>query len=381
MQADRLEAGINRLAEFSDRALEAEFFESERDSFVRRVRQFIMLGSIVYILFLISDWFLIRDRGILNFIIVNRFALAGLMMVPYSRFSKIKTREHMYACISLLELVFAASFCSIAYLYENPDYLIQAFGLICIVTLVFFAPNRWLYQNLVALISSIAFFAVFAATLEHIPPSDFWAGVVYTFLIMGFASSNAYSRARSKRAYWLQAVALERTCGTDPLTGLHNRYKFNSEFERWKHVHQSEERPGSVIILDIDDFKEINDAFGHLIGDKIIAELGALVQANIREGDMLFRWGGEEFIVLLRDCDQRQAFMAAEKLRGIVEQACFARDINITCSFGVATDMSDLSATELLARCDRHLYAAKSCGKNVVVDASREYPASHRRLR
>jgi diguanylate cyclase (GGDEF)-like protein len=156
---------------------------------------------------------------------------------------------------------------------------------------------------------------------------------------------------------------------TDALTGLYNRQYFN---DRLLHSLQYSERytqPISLIMFDLDKFKEINDTHGHLAGDTALRELSELIRKNIRESDIIARWGGEEFMVLTFQTDIKIAEQIGVKLREVVAEASFSVGHQITCSFGVATYKPGETATELLNRVDGAMYSAKLSGRNAVVVA------------
>lgn len=124
-----------------------------------------------------------------------------------------------------------------------------------------------------------------------------------------------------------------------------------------------------MILFDIDDFKYVNDTFGHQIGDEVLKEISKLLSNTIRETDISVRWGGEEFLILLPQTDLFGAQAVAEKLRlNIKNEVITQKQLNITASFGV-TQMNDEIDDENLfvSRCDKLLYKAKNSGKNIVI--------------
>jgi diguanylate cyclase (GGDEF)-like protein/PAS domain S-box-containing protein len=157
----------------------------------------------------------------------------------------------------------------------------------------------------------------------------------------------------------------------DPLTGCYNRRYL---FERSEELYVQAQSEGSTfccIMTDIDHFKSFNDRFGHAVGDEVIRATVRCLQSVLRENDMLFRYGGEEFCVLLPDASLEQAEQIAERLRESVEQHAGSSqrslDVRITCSFGVAgLDHSMLDPAELLGRADEALYQSKNDGRNRV---------------
>ena len=161
---------------------------------------------------------------------------------------------------------------------------------------------------------------------------------------------------------------LKLIAATDKLTGLFNRNKFyeiaNLELERAKRY----KRPLSLIIFDIDYFKKINDKYGHNIGDYVLKKLSWIIKTHIRKSDYVFRWGGEEFIILAPETDINGAEKLAEKLRSAVEEYEFDTVKYVTISIGVAqfNENLDKNIDSLISRADRALYKSKEAGRNCV---------------
>ena len=153
---------------------------------------------------------------------------------------------------------------------------------------------------------------------------------------------------------------------TDPLTKIFNRLKLDetlkTEIRRVQRFGQSL----SVILLDIDLFKRINDSFGHETGDSVLIELSKILQANIRETDTLGRWGGEEFLVICPQTDASGTITLAEKLRSAIRDHNFSVGEPITASFGVSTYSYEDTQGGLITRADKALYLAKANGRNTV---------------
>ena len=156
---------------------------------------------------------------------------------------------------------------------------------------------------------------------------------------------------------------------TDQLTQIYNRiyldkilYKEMSRFERY-------ETSMSVIMIDIDYFKEVNDNYGHLIGDTVLVEIAQILKSNIRTTDTLGRWGGEEFMIICAHNTQEEAFSLAEKLRLDIASHTFTKIGTKTASFGVASIQKNENEMEFIQRVDNALYKAKELGRNQVVQS------------
>lgn len=163
-----------------------------------------------------------------------------------------------------------------------------------------------------------------------------------------------------------------RLASTDALTGLLNRMalddRLKQEMSRWRrHGH-----PLSVVIVDVDHFKLINDRYGHQTGDRVLQELAQRMRKVARDSDTLGRYGGEEFVMVLPDTGREQAVVAAEKVRVLVEKLKFhyeGKPVPVTLSAGVAQAAEDEAVGRCVARADAALYAAKQAGRNRVAAA------------
>jgi diguanylate cyclase (GGDEF)-like protein len=172
----------------------------------------------------------------------------------------------------------------------------------------------------------------------------------------------------------IQRIGLlqKRNATTDALTGIHNRHALypilNQELDRSARY----ARPFSIILLDVDEFKDINDDFGHLEGDKVLKELSKLVGNLLRKTDCAGRWGGEEFLLILPETGSAEAQILAERIREKIEETHFIEKYYITASFGVAAYRTGQSLETLLECADKALYQAKDNGRNQVVICQEE---------
>jgi diguanylate cyclase len=164
---------------------------------------------------------------------------------------------------------------------------------------------------------------------------------------------------------------------TDPLTGLANRFAFDVRLGEESKRCDQQGSPLSLIIADIDRFKSINDAYGHQTGDKVLQTVALQLRSQLRDSDMLARFGGEEFIVLLPDTSLEQANEAAEKLRRHIAKCHFhhkAEEVPVTISLGAASLHPGDPPEALFERADKALYLAKTRGRNLCC-SEHELPA------
>jgi two-component system cell cycle response regulator len=157
---------------------------------------------------------------------------------------------------------------------------------------------------------------------------------------------------------------LERLATIDALTGLHNRRSIQLQLDAAISRAARHRQPLSVLLMDIDHFKQVNDARGHAAGDAVLQQVAARLRGRLREEDACGRWGGEEFLVLLPDTDAAAAMTLAEDVRGIVSAEPFGEArLALTVSIGAAEWQSE-AANGLIARADAALYVAKGAGRD-----------------
>ncbi|MEY4979858.1 MAG: hypothetical protein RLZZ352_2128 [Pseudomonadota bacterium] len=249
--------------------------------------------------------------------------------------------------------------------------------------MLFQRPGIWL----ATVASSVAVLCLIVAqNAGWLPAPNYSVGITqwinYTGLFVLTASLVYYSNRQLEQALQ-QAQAeidrrrqteaeLARIATTDALTGIWNRRHalqmastFKSHMGRYGH-------PLSLLLLDIDHFKSINDGYGHPAGDAVLVALTQRIQSAVRDADVFARWGGEEFVLLSPSCNLNQALQMAEKLRTLVEATPFemaGQPKRVTISLGVAELERDESLERLFQRVDAALYAAKAGGRNTVSTA------------
>lgn len=153
----------------------------------------------------------------------------------------------------------------------------------------------------------------------------------------------------------------------DSLTGAYNRNTMNELLEYELERIERKNKSLSILYIDIDDFKSVNDKYGHEKGDYVLKKVVDLMMQKLRKSDRLGRWGGEEFLVMLPETDEEEAVLVAEKLREVISMGDYKISREVTCSFGVATHIDEENLDSMIARADRYLYKAKKEGKNRVV--------------
>ena len=153
---------------------------------------------------------------------------------------------------------------------------------------------------------------------------------------------------------------------TDQLTGLYNRYKFEELFQTINNTMFRKENTMSLILMDIDYFKDINDNYGHNVGDNVLVQVSHILLSTLRENDIVCRWGGEEFVILLPETTLSNAVKVANKLRTYISEYQLNLIGKITASFGVSELQKGDKLEDLISKADKALYLAKNSGRNCV---------------
>jgi len=183
--------------------------------------------------------------------------------------------------------------------------------------------------------------------------------IVITFIILLLANLTI-SRYQKR---------LEIMATKDKLTGIDNRHAFDPAFQQVLKTASRNKDDLSIILVDIDYFKKVNDSHGHMVGDQVIIKVAQTLKENLRNSDLLCRWGGEEFMMLLPKCKLADAQLLAEKIRLQIEQQTLVIEgnkITITASFGLCEYTDGASQSDVFEQVDKALYSAKSLGRNRV---------------
>lgn len=207
-------------------------------------------------------------------------------------------------------------------------------------------------------------------------PAETWAIVMFNLMAMTLALSVtvfmiALSRERVSKANYQLALR-------DAMTGVYNRRAYFDHMDRLGQMQDGAQTGHALLVFDIDQFKSINDRFGHETGDMIIIRAAEAAQSVLRKNDKLYRFGGDEFVCVLPDTSFDEAFAAAERIRRTFRQ--LARDtgqqaLDATISAGIAISRHAETPDHTFARADKALYAAKQTGRNRIIMAPETIPA------
>jgi diguanylate cyclase (GGDEF)-like protein/hemerythrin-like metal-binding protein len=318
-------------------------------------------------------------------VLAGNCLLAAGMALVFDGLTLFSGRQWRISVNGALYAMALACICVIAYYTyaeSNPAKRIAAFSMFrfvanafCVVALVSF----WKYWDagtfrlltFMFAVSAVlgALRALHALTLATaVAPYDDPAYRLFMLLDIAVLTAMSFcffvlTHMRIEQDLERERAAVERASRTDKLTGLLNRSYFESELERRLREADRFDDHLSLLIMDIDHFKNINDRFGHPVGDEVLREMAARAAANFRSSDLLCRWGGEEFVCVLRG-PVNAAVTAAENLRAAVLERPFAMVGSVSLSVGIAERRANEDFHVWLSRADHALYRAKANGRD-----------------
>ena len=254
---------------------------------------------------------------------------------------------------------------------EFASIVLASFCVIGVLSTVYMiGPHQiyWVYPALMAvfylvpprhgLVFAFILLAALSPSLMQLPDSHATSTILSTIVVMssfGFAFALINNRQREQ---------LIQLATKDPLTGAGNRRCLDDKMTEIVGDRQRRATAASMLLLDLDHFKKVNDVHGHAVGDRILKSITDIVNLRIRVTDSVYRIGGEEFVVVLEGQDLHSAVRLAEQLRTLVEANELAPDQSVTVSIGVAELKDEETAASWLHRADEALYRAKNSGRN-----------------
>jgi two-component system cell cycle response regulator len=361
-------ARISILGEFADRELEKEFAGREMIHSKKLVRSAALLLGVLYFALAVADFSRIGDKKVLSVFLLNRILFLAVSILFSFFLGKVKGAANYYLSITAYEITGAFFMMWTLFLHEAPIFLIQYLNILILLLLIFIIPNRLVYTVTVAMGISLCFHLFSSIAGMAINSREFTVSIVHNGLVIVFFSMYNLSVNRYKRINFMDKKALRRLSSRDALTGIYNRHRFEEELRRAIKHAQRYGTQLSLVLFDIDNFKAVNDGYGHLVGDRVLVEFVNIVSAEIRETDFFARWGGEEFALILPGAGKRDATLLANRLRSRICSTYIHPVGKITCSFGIDSYRQGDDCETLFKRVDRLMYIAKQSGKDQVIN-------------
>ena len=209
--------------------------------------------------------------------------------------------------------------------------------------------------------------AILLVTLEHsLTPGPQRLHLIWILASFSFGLLSAFLLEKAHKRMFLQQDSLELSASLDGLTGLWNRSRTEAFLADEQARANRYGTPFSVVLIDIDHFKHVNDTFGHAVGDSVLRQFATLLRENVRAVDKVGRFGGEEFLIVLPEIGSHQAVAAVQALRRRIQAFAFDTVERKTASFGIAEYRPGETLEALMARADKAMYRAKASGRDRV---------------
>ncbi len=212
------------------------------------------------------------------------------------------------------------------------------------------------------------FIVVFVVSffLFSLPKENFIMHCFWMLSSLSFGFLGAYLLERSYKAVFINHEHLKQLAITDKLTGLYNRAKLDKVLQDELDRSERFNNKFGLVIMDLDHFKNVNDTYGHQVGDDILVKIASLITEHLRSTDKAIRWGGEEFMLIYLEANREEVLKLAEALRLKIEQHVFAIVGSQTASFGVTLYNAGDTVDSIIKRADNALYIAKNSGRNCI---------------
>ena len=259
---------------------------------------------------------------------------------------------HNTKFVSLAFTIFVLTGMTVLIHLKGPALLYWAYPTLIGVYFIL-APHLAMYLTLLAVL------AIAPALINQIEM------ITFVTVVMTLVANNIFVYLFATRMH-KHAQQLSLLVRRDPLTGTGNRRALDEKLDELIVLNKRTNQHVSLLIIDVDHFKNINDAYGHVIGDQVLIKLTALIKSRIRATDSLYRFGGEEFVVVLVGARLSAAKAIAEELRLSIESTKLVEDKVVTISLGAAEFIEEESGASCLDRCDKAMYQAKESGRNKV---------------
>lgn len=357
---------ISLFGEFADNSMESEYLAHSISGYCRTTALVALTIGIIFLSFLGCDYFDLDNPSSFFIIAVIRVLYFIVSMSVFFVTKKITKYTDLIYLITAYEGIAVFAFLLILEQYDYLSYL-SFFSLMVITLAIYVLPNKIVISQIISAILSILFFLFPAQMIIGFGKYDLYKIIAYQIILLIYCNINAHLSNSYKRKQFEAGREIMALTIIDTLTGIYNRAKFDKDLNWWVDYSGEYDKPLSLIFFDIDDFKRVNDSYGHLTGDNVINNIVDIIKKTIRKTDIFARWGGEEFVILLPDTDIRQTAEIAERMRICIRNNIYNKAKNITCSFGIATLEKGDTAFSLLRKADILLLQAKNGGKDRVV--------------
>ena len=359
---------LNKCCEFRNRESESGYMAYEKKISFTTARFMILLMGFIFFVFVISDFFRIEAASTFALSLALRSAGFLITIIIFFTVGFFKRYNNTLLAVSITELAVYILYLINQYYMHSGDSTQELMAVMLFLLAIFLVPNKWknsFSAGCLALALYIIYSLAFPVSGET---TSLIRRSIYLFVCFLTCAIFLYHLEAHKRRYYAEEKLLEFMSMTDRLTGIYNQTRFEHILGLW--VKNMRHDPFSLLFFDIDNFKEINERYGHSTGDETLMDLAGIISANIRDNDIFARREDNVFAILLDSAPLHRASEAAERMRKAVEKS--GEERKITVSIGVVQYKRPESITDLMNRALEILKEAKAAGGNCI--AAEEIP-------
>ncbi|NOR57495.1 MAG: diguanylate cyclase [Sulfurimonas sp.] len=347
---------------FKDSQMQERFNEWRRPSRLKHISAVSILTASLYIMFSYVNRSFIPIE-ILPLATLVHFYMVPSLLIVIALLAYFKVRYFLMTFL-LIVAPMVAAIGNMVIVAEFDGYTTYQTELYLIIFWVFTVSGlkfiHALLSGLLIFISAtISAYVIYPISTEAFVMHSFWMIAALSFGIL-----SGYLLESSQKTIFLKKEELEKIAITDRLTGLYNRVIFDKVVKDELEKSKRYKRTFGLMILDIDFFKDVNDTYGHLVGDDVLIEFTHIFKRYTRSSDTMIRWGGEEFIIISLEVDKDGLMILAEHIRKKVEEHDFKTVGKKTVSIGITLNKESDDINSILQRADQALYVSKNSGRN-----------------
>ena len=339
-------------------------FEATKLSAAQQIiHVYAQIASVVNFLFLVCDLAFIQGQTERMIVAIARYCFSIILIILVRKLQRVQTYAAFSALVTILEAACILLYLSVLWLYQSPDFMIQSMGMITMILVIFIVPNRSENALILSGISAIAYFVFSYFCIDGVQLKSFSAAIVYVVLTIVICSVRAIGIDRYAQREFQAKSTLQETSAKDYLTNAATRARLEEEAYRWMNFCRRPSLPLCLVFVDVDNLKSINDCYGHAVGDSVLKQIAAVMQAQLRNSDTIARWGGDEFVLLLPNVTLQNAVLLLDRVKSAISTLTLEGSASVSCSFGVVQMHTESTYQDMLAQADTMMYRSKRNGK------------------
>ncbi len=343
---------------FKEKEIEAQYNSWHDKARLEQISWITALTGCLYLIYAFTDYF-IAPKEVYRMMIG---AHAGLM-APFLFLISYLAKDIKHLNLVNVLLFIAPIVAALANILMQIEPHIYNSELYLIIFWIFTVSGLSLWR---ASLSALIVFMMSVNAAFALADTDFMMTTFWSISALSFGFLGAYILERSNRRVFMNEQRLEHLAETDKLTGLYNRTYLDRVLKDELDRAECAQDTFACVLIDIDYFKQVNDTYGHAVGDEILVEMSTLILKHTRKSDTVFRWGGEEFVLICSHIDKEGAIAVCEHLRQNISASSFSRVGQLCVSIGIALSEDSDTIDTIIQRADKALYTAKNKGRNCI---------------